>query len=178
MDEGILLVDAEEHIAASNAKARRFFDISDEEYARCATLEQLFDLIDSEKLGTPELLPEHLAGARSRKPRVLEHPTMDGRLVEVRHIPIDAGGFVRMFTDITERRRNEETLKSAIEDSRRAQAELVEQKDIANLAMENMGEGMLLVDSERRLVTYNQQARNYFNLDDEFVERLGQAPFV
>ena len=60
--------------------------------------------------------------------------TNDGRVIETRHFPVEQGGCVRTYSDITERKAAEDEIKR--------------QKDIADLAMENMDQGIMLVDKD------------------------------
>jgi signal transduction histidine kinase/HPt (histidine-containing phosphotransfer) domain-containing protein/ActR/RegA family two-component response regulator len=60
--------------------------------------------------------------------RPFEHLCPDGRVVEVRSLPLPAGGAVRTFTDITQCKQAEETLRTARDDaarSARAKAEFL-----------------------------------------------------
>ncbi|WP_204279115.1 PAS-domain containing protein, partial [Klebsiella aerogenes] len=45
--------------------------------------------------------------AKARKPHVFERQRPDGITIEVRGAPVEGGGFVTTYIDVTERRRNE-----------------------------------------------------------------------
>ena len=42
-----------------------------------------------------------------------ERTRPDGRVIEIRHNPVPGGGFVLIFSDITERKRNEAEIRAA-----------------------------------------------------------------
>jgi signal transduction histidine kinase/DNA-binding response OmpR family regulator/HPt (histidine-containing phosphotransfer) domain-containing protein len=128
MDEGILLVDAQWQVAAYNKVALKLFGATVEDMDRHPDWEDLTRYIHIEKLKTPELIEERLAEGRLAKPNTSERQTSDGRILETRHIPIERGGFVRMFTDITARREVEEKLfeaKRIAEETTRSKSEFL-----------------------------------------------------
>ena len=45
--------------------------------------------------------------------RAYERTRPDGRVIEIRHNPVPSGGFVLIFSDITERKRNEAEIRAA-----------------------------------------------------------------
>jgi len=62
--------------------------------------------------GDPEELTEKaMDRARTMQPHVFERERPNGTVVEVRGTPLPGGGFVSIYTDITERRRAEETVR-------------------------------------------------------------------
>jgi diguanylate cyclase (GGDEF)-like protein len=54
-----------------------------------------------------EIVAERLALAREAKAHCFERKRTDGIVLEVRGVPLEEGGFVTTYTDITERRHNE-----------------------------------------------------------------------
>jgi signal transduction histidine kinase len=82
-----------------------------------------------------------------------ERTRPDGRIVEVRHNPVRDGGFVLIYADITERKRNEEelraardaaeeasrTIEAAYRDLKAAQANLIQAEKMASLGQLTAG---------------------------------------
>src|ERR1035437_4195954 len=54
-----------------------------------------------------KLVAERMVLAKARKPHEFERRRPDGTTVEVRGVPVEGGGFVTTYVDITERRRSE-----------------------------------------------------------------------
>jgi hypothetical protein len=52
-------------------------------------------------------------GLRRGDVMVYAHPSLDGRIIEIRRHPVAAGGFVSIYTDISERKWAEERLQAA-----------------------------------------------------------------
>ena len=84
----------------------------------------------------------------------------DGRLVAVRHQPMENGGWVGTFEDITERERAADALK--------------EQHRRFDIALNNMAHGLCMFDADMRLIVSNKRYAEMFNLPPGFV-RPGMA---
>jgi signal transduction histidine kinase len=117
MDQGISLFDRNLLLIAAN---RRYSELMDypPALAQLGTPYERFLRYSAERSelgdGAPDILVQtHLAAARSPLPTRLEHQRHDGTVIEVRGRPIPGGGFVRTYTDITERKHYENELKSA-----------------------------------------------------------------
>ena len=78
-----------------------------------------------------------------------------GRLVAVRHQPMENGGWVGTFEDITERER--------------AADELKEQHRRFDIALNNMAHGLCMFDDDMRLIVSNKRYAEMFNLPPDFV---------
>ena len=79
--------------------------------------------------------------------RAYERTRPDGRVIEIRRNPVPGGGFVLIFADITERKRNEaeiraardaaeeasRTIEAAYRDLKAAQANLIQAEKMASL---------------------------------------------
>jgi PAS domain S-box-containing protein len=79
----------------------------------------------------------------------------DGRLIAVRNQPMENGGWVCTFEDITERERAAEALK--------------EQHRRFDIALNNMAHGLCMFDADMRLIVSNKRYAEMFNLPRDFV---------
>ncbi|MEA2930887.1 MAG: hypothetical protein QOG38_3315, partial [Hyphomicrobiales bacterium] len=79
----------------------------------------------------------------------------DGRLIAVRYQPLENGGRVCTYEDITERER--------------AADELKEQHRRFDIALNNMAHGLCMFDADMRLIVSNKRYAEMFNLPPDFV---------
>lgn len=116
MDQGILMVGADNRVLVHNQKARDLLGLSEallHEGAR-------FDLLQQHQVDRGEFckvdgeLRHWLeSGALGTTAGTYERDRPNGISIEVRSVPLPRGGLVRTFTDITERKRREAALRLA-----------------------------------------------------------------
>ena len=158
IDEGMVMADGNMNVVAYNLRVLDMFGVTEQEMNAHVNYDDLLTFVHNEKLKRPELLEERIAEAHSQTRQTSERTFPDGRVVESRHIPIDGGGFVRTFIDVTERKQ--------------AANEIERQKEIADLAMDNMDQGIMMVDENWDVVAYNQLALDLFGVAEEEVARI------
>jgi adenylate cyclase len=96
---------------------------------------------------------EHLASVDERY--VGERIHADGTSLEIQRNPVPGGGFISMYTDVTERRRAQALVEQA-------RARLAD-------AIESISDGFALWDQDDRLVLFNRRSQEILNLHDLFV---------
>jgi PAS domain S-box-containing protein len=104
MDEGVIMVDQDMRVVAYNGRYASIYEFSSEYLDRGPNFH---DAVRDwyEQSGSDEAtLKRAIEGTDSREPFHYEWTLPNGRVIEVRHLPRGDGWFVRMFTDITERR--------------------------------------------------------------------------
>jgi diguanylate cyclase (GGDEF)-like protein len=109
---GISLFDCNLQMVLCNEQQRLLIDYPDELFANgFPSLEQLFRFNASRGEYGPGDNEEHVARrmalVRERKPHVYERTRPNGTIVEVRGTPLEGGGFVTTYLDVTEQRRNQ-----------------------------------------------------------------------
>jgi diguanylate cyclase (GGDEF)-like protein/PAS domain S-box-containing protein len=109
---GISFLDKDLRIVVCNDKARRLLDLPDSLFVDGPPpLEEVLRLNARRGEFGPgseeELVAARMALVKERKDHVLERDRPDGTSLEVRGVPLEDGGHLTIYTDVTERRRSE-----------------------------------------------------------------------
>lgn len=110
--QGIMMVAPDDEVAVVNQRAVELLEIPADLLASTFTYRQLVKVFDErgEYRDQTKISPEALAYVRGEAGSMLpifERERPNGTVLEIRTNPLPDGGFVRTFTDITERRRSE-----------------------------------------------------------------------
>ena len=87
------------------------------------------------------------------KPYIGARALPDGRVLEIRRNPVPGGGFVSMYTDVTEQK------------SAQAQIELARNR--LSDAIQSISDGFALWDQEDRLITFNDRLRQLLKVENQ-----------
>ena len=156
MGDGVAMFDETQHLVAWNHKFQEILDVADDIIARRQTFSEyvryLAERGEYDREADPE---EHVRGLieRAGQPRTYERTRPDGRVLEIRHNPVAGGGFVLIYADITERKRNEaeiraardaaeeasHAIEAAYRDLKAAQASLIQAEKMASLGQLTAG---------------------------------------
>lgn len=112
---GISLYDSNNQMVLCNDQQKALLDYPDELFSSgFPTLEELFRFNARRGEYGPGDVEEHvrrrLALVRERRPHQYERVRPNGTVLEVRGVPIEGGGFVTTYVDVTEKRRNQELI--------------------------------------------------------------------
>ena len=112
MGQGIVMIDANHDIALMNRQATRLLGMPDDVIASWPKYEDVLALQKQNgEFGPGSLVEPHVqafieTGGATTELGVYERQRPNGTVLEVRSFPLPDGGFVRTFTDITERKRS------------------------------------------------------------------------
>jgi signal transduction histidine kinase len=180
MGDGVAMFDETQHLIAWNGKFREIFDLPDtllrqhrsyEEYLRFLAARGDFgtDVDTADQI--------HELVATTGQPYGYERTRPDGRVIEIRRNPVPDGGFVLIFSDITERKRSEEEIRSArdaaeaaFRDLKAAQASLIQAEKMASLGQLTAG---IAHEIKNPLNFVNNFAELSVDLLDELNEAVG-----
>ena len=156
MGDGVAMFDETHHLVAWNHKFQDILDVPDEIIARRPTFpEYVRYLAERGEYGAgadPEEQIRRLT-EQTGQYRAYERTRPDGRVIEIRHNPVPGGGFVLIYADITERKRNEaeihaardaaeeasRTIAAAFRELKAAQANLIQAEKMASLGQLTAG---------------------------------------
>lgn len=103
---------------------------------------------------------ERLTGGRQSQEHASrrEHVRPNGTVIAVRQAPVAGGGFIGVYTDVTERKKAEVEVRQAAE--------------LLQAAIGNMTDGVRVFDKDLRLVAWNRRAFEMFGFPDALA-RIG-----
>ena len=165
LDQGISIFDRELKLIACN---RRYLDLLDfpENFAVPGTPAETFYRYNAVRgeygPGDVEtLVSERIALANQFQPHRLERTRPNGTIIDIRGTPLPGGGWVSVYSDVTERRKSEkalvrvrEELESAVQDRT---AELRDKNRLLDVVMSTISHGITLFDTDLKLLICNQR---------------------
>ena len=119
MDQGLIMVGADRRVAVCNQRAMDMLDLPPALMASRPTVEQVLAhqrSIDEFRNTGPEIMAIIGNGTVPDRPQTYERVRPNGRVIEVRSVPLAGGGVVRTYTDTTARALGEERFRQIFND--------------------------------------------------------------
>ncbi len=160
LPSGVTLFDNELRMVACNRQFRELLDFPEALFENgLPSMQQLAEFNVARGEYGPGDPAEQVAGvierARRMQAHVFERRRPDGRMLEVRGNPLPGGGFVTIYTDITERKRAEE-------DARRAASYL-------DAVVSALPQGITVIDEALEVRLWNPAFVKVQNLPEDFM---------
>ena len=152
MSSGVAMFDAEQRLVIANPRYQEFFKLPDELVEAGTRLaDMLHYCIEQGYEGDADtVLEERLEVARSRERQTFNMNMSDGRIMHAIHEPVEDGGSIAVYEDITEREKAAQQL--------REYADRIEhQKNTLQTVMEHMDQGISLIDADLKLQAFNRR---------------------
>jgi signal transduction histidine kinase len=183
MGDGVAMFDETQRLVAWNRKFQDTLDVPDDIIARRQTYSEYVRYLAERGEYGPD--PEEQVRQfveQSGQSRIYERTRPDGRVKEVRHNPVPSGGFVVIYSDITDRKRNEaeiraardaaeeasRTIEAAYRDLKAAQANLIQAEKMASL-------GQLTAGIAHEIKNPLNFVNNFAELSRDLLDELNDA---
>jgi diguanylate cyclase (GGDEF)-like protein/PAS domain S-box-containing protein len=166
MSQGLCMFDADQRLIVCNEQYVEIFDTDRKLIRPGVTLREIF--ADGVRRGlnretVDELMARRLALLGKGRPVVYEQPLADGRTIEMWIRPMANGGWVGTYEDITEQRRIEAERAAAV-------IQVREQHRRFNAALNNMSQGLCMIDAEYNVIVCNRRYLEIFGFAADVVK--------
>jgi len=161
MGQGITMVDQDLRTLAFNRKFFELMEFPPDRFGKGFTMEDAFRFNAERGEYGPgnveEQIRERIELAKKFLPHRFERTRPDGTVLEIVGNPMESGGLVATYTDITERKRAEEALKAAL--------------DEFDTVIENIAYGVLFTGPDGRARICNRAFREMWGVPQAFIDQ-------
>ncbi|MGE5147030.1 MAG: PAS-domain containing protein, partial [Candidatus Eiseniibacteriota bacterium] len=154
MSEGVTVVGADLTLVSYNARFATMFDFPPGFLKIGIPYEAILRHNAEQGIYGDVTVEDEVRGRIERARRgaafVTEVQPRPGQVIQLRRTPLPGGGFINTYTDIT--------------DSKRREQELADKSALFEAVLDNMDEGVAMIDRELNLLAFNQRYVDLFDL--------------
>jgi PAS domain-containing protein len=166
MSQGLCMFDADQRLIVCNEQYIKIFDADRNLIRPGVTLHEI--LADGVRRGlhsetADDMMARRRALLAQGRPVVYAKALADGRTIEMSICPMANGGWVGTYEDITEQRRLEAERAAAV-------IQLREQHRRFNAALNNMSQGLCMIDAEHNVIVCNRRYLQIFGFSPDEVK--------
>jgi diguanylate cyclase (GGDEF)-like protein len=166
MAHGVCMFDGEQRLVICNARYGEMYRLTPEQTRPGATLSAILEARIAAGVAPRDggnYALTRLTEVGEGTPYYTEDELSDGRVYAVTHRPMEGGGWVAIHQDITENKNVERALRDSTEALKNSNARFA-------AALQNMSQGLCMLDSAQRIVVANDRYRQIYGLTEELVK--------
>jgi diguanylate cyclase (GGDEF)-like protein len=162
MSQGLCMFDAEQRLVICNERFREIYDYPAELVRPGTPLKDILSNLVSRGAQQGEMtVDDYMAELRSQLNETFFN--LDGRIISIVRRPTADGGWVATHEDVTEQKQSQRLLAEKAAELRTVNARF-------EAAVQNMPQGLVLFDAERRLLMSNDRFRAIYGLPAELMK--------
>ena len=171
MGEGISLFDKNLDLVVSNKRFLEIWNYPEDRITVGSNLRAMFEIhAERGEYGTENLEAEierRMEIALHFEAQVIEEALPSGRIIEIRRTPLPGSGAVTTYTDVTDRKRAEESLRNANREKDAVVSEL-------QAVLDTISYGVLFMDSSLRVRFANRAYREIWDLPSDYLSQISE----